>query len=141
MFYLIHMFRDPRVLLADEPTGNLDGPATGRQGGAGKRIVMLAAVVVVLGLVLAGCGSSGGNNAPGGGIPSRPGGQPPQLGGQTFAKLQSCLRKHGVTMPTPGSQQGQPGQGQPPTFDAKTKAAMQACSRYFPSQPRGGFGG
>ncbi len=104
-----------------------------------KRIA-LAAVVLALAIALAGCGSSGSNSAPAGGVPSGPGGAP-QFGGQNFAKLQSCLRKHGVTMPTPGSQQGTPSQGQRPTFDAKTKAAMKACGLNLPSQPPGGFGG
>ena len=105
------------------------------------RGIALGVVVLALAIALAGCGSSGSNNAPGGATPSGPGGRPPGLGGQTFAKLQSCLEKHGVTMPAPGSQQGPPGEGQRPTFDAKTKAAMQACGRYLPSQPQGGFGG
>jgi hypothetical protein len=104
------------------------------------RGLALAAVLLVLALALAGCGSSGSNNTSGGTAPSAAGGQPPQIDRQAFAKLQTCLKKHGVTVPA-GAQQGQPGQGQQPTPDTKTKAAMQACSRYLPSQPQGGFGG
>jgi hypothetical protein len=96
------------------------------------RAFTLAAVVALL---LVGCASSGTTNASN--APQQPpsGGPAPQSDQQAFAKLRSCLRKHGVTLPN-----GAP-QGQPPSGSSKLRKAMQACGQYLLSQPQGGFGG
>lgn len=104
------------------------------------RAVALLGVVAALSFAAVGCGSTKSTNAGGAaGTQTSPRGQAPQIDQQAVARLQECLKKHGVTLPTGGPQGGQ--QGQPPTLDDQTRNAMQACSQYLPAQPQGGFGG
>ena len=101
------------------------------------RTLALAAAALVAALLLAACGSSGTSNGSNATPQFQGGGQAPQIGQQTIAKLRACLKKQGVTLPSGG----QPGQGQAPSMSSKFQQAMQACSQYLPSQSGGGFGG
>ena len=105
------------------------------------RPLALAALVLCAALLLAACGSSGANNSATTTPQFPSGGQRPQINQQALAKLQACLKKHGVTFPSGGPQGVPPSQGQAPPGNSKFQKAMQACSQYLPSQPGGGLGG
>ena len=99
-----------------------------------KKRIGLAGVLLALALPLAACGSNGSSNAANQAPQSAPTGRP---NAAALAKLQACLSKHGVTLPT-GGPQSQPQQGTQPSFDAKTQKAIRACSQYIPAQLPGG---
>lgn len=59
-----------------------------------------------------------------------------------FVKFSSCMRAHGVNVPTPGAGTGQPAGGALDASDPKVKAAQSACQSKLPrNSPGGGPGG
>ena len=57
-----------------------------------------------------------------------------------FAKFSSCMRQHGVDLPTPTPGQGPPAGAQINRNDPKVQAAQKACQSKLPQRGPGGFG-